>query len=79
MHFPDLTLGEMPATCTLDVAADGPHTLDQVGKILNVTRERVRQIEESALNNMRRSQGSDCYGDQERLSENVPRREGGPQ
>lgn len=36
-------------TCALDVADRGPLTLDEVGKILGVTRERVRQIEVAAL------------------------------
>jgi len=36
-------------SCALDVAEDGPKTLAQVGEILGVTRERVRQIEEMAI------------------------------
>lgn len=36
-------------TCALDVADDGPHTLDEIGEILGVTRERIRQIEAGAL------------------------------
>lgn len=36
-------------SCVLDVADQGPHTLDQIGRILGVGRERARQIEEKAL------------------------------
>ena len=36
-------------SCTLDVAARGGETLDAVGKIFGVTRERIRQMETVAL------------------------------
>ena len=36
-------------TCSLDVADRGACTLEQVGSVLHVTRERVRQIEAAAL------------------------------
>lgn len=42
---PALAPWEIPETCALDVAERGLHTLDEVGQLLNVTRERVRQIE----------------------------------
>lgn len=41
-------LDELVATCSLDVAARGGETLDQVGVAMNLTRERVRQIEINA-------------------------------
>lgn len=34
-----------PETCSLDVIGKGPHTLETVGNVLGVTRERIRQIE----------------------------------
>jgi hypothetical protein len=51
LHFPfgDLDLDELPETCLLDVADRGGVTLQEVGVALNVSRERVRQIEERGL------------------------------
>jgi hypothetical protein len=45
INFPDLEVGEMPETCALDVADRGGITLEDVGEILNLTRERIRQVE----------------------------------
>ena len=39
---------ELAHSCALDVANIGDHTLEEVGHILNVTRERIRQIEDKA-------------------------------
>ena len=41
-------------TCSLDVADSGPKTLDEVGELLGVCKERVRQIEEVALRKLSR-------------------------
>jgi hypothetical protein len=49
LNFPDLQSWEIPASCALDVAAAGEHTLEEVGGLLNLTRERIRQIEATAL------------------------------
>lgn len=39
-------------SCALDVAEEGYHTLDEIGEILNCTRERVRQIISIALSKL---------------------------
>lgn len=36
-------------SCSLDVADEGAHTLDALGELLGLTRERMRQIEVEAL------------------------------
>lgn len=47
-------LDDMEATCALDVADLGAQPLRVVGRLLGVTKERARQIEELALTTMRR-------------------------
>lgn len=47
LNFPDKALHELEETCALRVAARGSHSLDAVGKLVNLTQERVSQIEES--------------------------------
>ena len=37
----------------MEVMDGRPHTLEEVGKIYDVTRERIRQIEEKAIRKMR--------------------------
>jgi hypothetical protein len=49
LNFPDLEVWEMKTSCALDIADEGGTTLENVGAILNVTRERVRQLELAAL------------------------------
>ena len=45
LNFPDLEVWEMPETCALDVAEGGGSTLEEVGEMMNITRERIRQLE----------------------------------
>jgi hypothetical protein len=49
LNFPDLEPWELKETCALDVADRGGVTLEEVGEILNLTRERIRQVEVRAL------------------------------
>lgn len=53
INFPHTDPLELPETCVLDVAEKGSITLDETGKYLNVTRERVRQIEVKILGTFR--------------------------
>ena len=49
LNFPDLEVWDMGETCALDVADRGGTTLEDVGAIMNLTRERIRQVEVKAL------------------------------
>jgi hypothetical protein len=49
LNFPDQEVWELEETCALDLAEAGTVTLDHIGELLGVTRERVRQIEQGAL------------------------------
>jgi hypothetical protein len=48
-NFPGVEVWEMPETCALDVADRGGLTLEDVGALMNLTRERIRQIEGRSL------------------------------
>jgi len=49
LNFPDLEVWDMNESCALDVADRGGTTLEDVGAIMNLTRERIRQVEVKAL------------------------------
>jgi hypothetical protein len=49
INFPDLEPWELAHTCALDVADGGGLTLEEIGLITNLTRERVRQVEVRGL------------------------------
>ena len=49
LNFPDLEVWELTESCGLDVADRGGTTLEEVGAIMNLTRERVRQVEVQGL------------------------------
>lgn len=53
LNFPHLDVWEMEHTCSLDVAERGGMTLEEVGHILNLTRERVRQVEVAGIEKLR--------------------------
>ena len=59
LNFPHLEVWEMKETCALDVADRGGITLEEVGEILNLTRERIRQVEVRGLGKLREETGDD--------------------
>lgn len=48
-NFPDLEPWELESSCSLDIAAERARSGEKVGALLNITRERIRQIEDVAL------------------------------
>jgi hypothetical protein len=53
LNFPDREVWELEETCALDVADRGGITLEEVGTIMNLTRERIRQVETRGLLKLR--------------------------
>ena len=53
LNFPDKEIWELEHTCALDVAEKGGITLEEVGAIMNLTRERIRQVETRGLMKLR--------------------------
>jgi len=51
IRYPSCEVDEMGETCALDVADRGGNTLEVVGSLLRVTRERIRQVETMAVQN----------------------------
>lgn len=58
INFPDLEPWELKDTCALDVAERGGITLEEVGEIMNLTRERIRQVEVRGLLKLKMSSPS---------------------
>ncbi len=59
LNFPDKEVWELRETCALDVAERGGLTLEEVGEILNLTRERVRQVEACGLKKLLETTGEE--------------------
>jgi hypothetical protein len=49
LNFPERDVDELTETCSLDVAGRGELTLEQIGDLMNVTRERARQLEAKGI------------------------------
>lgn len=59
INFPDLEVWELKHSCALDVAEQGGITLEEVGEILNLTRERIRQVEVRGLFKLQEAGGEE--------------------
>jgi hypothetical protein len=59
LNFPDKEIQELKYTCALDVAEKGGITLEEVGEIMNLTRERIRQVETRGLLKLREATDDD--------------------
>jgi len=55
LNFPDREVWELPETCALHVADRGGITLEQVGTLVNLTRERIRQLEDQSIAHIKSS------------------------
>ena len=53
LNYPDLEPWELSPSCALDVADHGELTLEEVGELMNWSRERARQVEKEALGKLR--------------------------
>jgi hypothetical protein len=53
INFPEVDVHQLAETCALDVAERGGVTLEEVGAIMNLTRERIRQVEATGLDKLR--------------------------
>jgi hypothetical protein len=58
LNFPDKEVWDLEETCALDVAERGGITLEEVGEIMNLTRERIRQVEVSGLEKLKQGSAS---------------------
>jgi len=63
LNFPDLEVWDMNESCALDVADRGGTTLEDVGAIMNLTRERIRQVEVKALAKLQSLRDMDALRD----------------
>lgn len=63
INFPDLEVWEMKVSCALDIAEYGGMRLEDVGELMNVTRERARQIEVQALSKLGMVTGEDALSE----------------
>lgn len=59
LNFPHLEVWDMEETCALDVAGRGGITLEEVGEIMNLTRERIRQVEVRGLLKLKMTAATD--------------------
>lgn len=68
INHPHLEVDELAETCSLDVADRGGITLEEVGSLVSLTRERCRQIEERGLSKIKDHTGNELGLPPERRS-----------
>lgn len=49
VNFPESDICELEHSCALDLADAGEQTFEQIGGLLNLTRERIRQMTNQAV------------------------------
>lgn len=49
LNFPAIEPEDMKESCSLDIADQGEHSLEEIAAVFGITRERVRQIQDKAL------------------------------
>lgn len=62
-NFPDKEVWELDDSCALDIADRGGLTLEDVGEIMNLTRERIRQVELRGLQKLKEVAGHEVSVD----------------
>lgn len=77
MNFPDLEPWELNNSCALDAADRGGITLEEVGEIMNLTRERIRQVEVKGLIRLK-MHSPDSKGSYDYYDHPTPDRQGTP-
>jgi hypothetical protein len=49
LNYATVEVEELPHTCSLDLADRGGLSLEEVGQVMRITRERVRQLQEKGV------------------------------
>lgn len=52
LNFPDREPEDLAVSCSLDLAEDGPRTLDAIAALMNMSKERARQLETAAFDKL---------------------------
>lgn len=52
LNFPEKEPDELTVSCSLDLAEDGPRTLDSIAAIMGMSKERARQLESAAFDKL---------------------------